>query len=81
MAIDGESCVLALPYNNMIFRLMSVKPFNILDIKTKVNPLELEYNNQGTKGKDIIIINTLPTIPLKYNRGYPYKYTNITIFL
>jgi hypothetical protein len=81
MAIDGESCILALPCGNMTFHLTSVKPFNVLDVKTKVNLLEPEYNNQGTKGKDIIIINTLPTIPLKYNRGYPYKYTNITIFL
>ncbi len=53
----------------------------MLDVKTEVNLLEPEYNNQGTKGKDTIIVNTLPAIPLKYSRGRPYKYTNITIFL
>jgi hypothetical protein len=51
------------------------------DVKTKVNLLEPEYNNQGTESEDIIIINTLPAIPLKHSRGHPCKYANITIFL
>jgi hypothetical protein len=60
---------------------MSVKPFNMLDIKIEVDPLEPERNNQGTEGKDIIVINTLPVIPLKRDKGCPRKYVNITIFL
>jgi hypothetical protein len=61
--------------------LTFIKPFNVLDIKIKVNSLKPERNNQGIKSKDIIVINTLLVIPLKYNKGYPYKYINITIFL
>ncbi len=45
MAINSKSYILVLPRGNIIFYLISIKPFNILDIKTKVNLLKLEYNN------------------------------------
>ena len=66
----------------MTFRLISVKPFNILDIEVEIDPLEPEYNSQETEDKkDIIIIDTLPIIPPKCNRGRPYKNANIIILL
>jgi hypothetical protein len=81
VAIDGESYILALPRGNTTFRSMSVKPFNVPDVKTEVNLLEPECNNQGTEGEDIIVVNTSPAIPLKRGRGRPCKYANVTIFL
>ena len=69
IVINGKSYILVLLYGNIIFHLISVKSFNIPDIEIKINLLELEYNSQETKSKkDIIIINTLFIIPLKYNK-------------
>ena len=66
----------------MTFRLISVKPFNILDIEVEIDPLEPEYNNQKTENKkDIIVIDTSLTVPPKCNRGRPCKNTNIIILL
>ena len=48
---------------------MFIKSFNILNIKVEINPFKLEYNSQETESeKDIIIINTLFIISLKYNK-------------
>ena len=61
---------------------MFIKPFNIPDIKAEVNLLEPEYNSQKTEDKEnIIIIDTLPIVPPKYNRGRSRKNANITILL
>ena len=82
MTINGESCILVLPRDNTTFYLISVKPFNIPDIETEIDPLEPEYNSQETESKEnIIIIDTLSTVPLIYNRGRSRKNTNITVFL
>jgi hypothetical protein len=81
VVINGKSCVLALPRDNITFHLMFIKPFNVLNVKIKVNLLELECNNQGIKSKDIIVINISFIIPLKRDKGYPRKYVNIIIFL
>jgi hypothetical protein len=61
--MNDESCVLALPYGNTTFHLTSVKPFNVLDNQTEVEYPKPEHNSQEIKDEDIIIINTLPTIP------------------
>ena len=80
MTINNESCILVLSRNNITFRLISVKPFNIPDIETEIDPLELEYNSQEIEGKkDIIVIDTSPTIPSKCNRCRPRKNANVTI--
>ena len=82
MAINRDSCILALSRGNMTFHLIFIKPFNVLDIEIEVNPLELEYNSQETKSKEsIIIINTSLTVFLKYSKGRSRKNINIIIFL
>jgi hypothetical protein len=82
VVIEGESCVLALLYGNITFRLTSVKPFYLGDIKVsskgpKENP---EYHSEG-EGNTGIIPPIISPIPLKYSRGRPYKNPNITVFL
>ncbi len=79
--MNDESCVLALPHGNTTFRLISVKPFNVLDNQTEVKYPKPEHNGQEIEDEDIIVINTPPAIPQKHSRGRPYKNANITIFL
>ena len=80
--MEGESCILALLYSNTTFRLTSIKPFHIGDIKAsskgpKDNP---EYYGEG-EGDAGIIPPAIPPIPLKRGRGRPRKNPNITVFL
>jgi hypothetical protein len=80
--MEGESCVLALPRGNTTFRLTSIKPFHVGDIKAsskgpKDNP---KYHGEG-EGDIGIIPPTIPPIPLKRGRGRPRKNPNITVFL
>ena len=82
MVINGKSCILALPYSNTIFHLISVKSFNVSDIEAEIDPLESEYNSQETEGKEnIIIIDTLSIISPKRDRDRSRKNANITILL
>jgi hypothetical protein len=82
--MEGESCVLALPHGNITFRLTSVKPFHVGDIKAgsegpEDNP---EYYGEGDgEGDAGIIPSTIPPIPLKRGRGRPRKNPNMTVFL
>jgi hypothetical protein len=82
--MEGESCVLALPRGNTTFRLTSIKPFHVGDIKAgfkgpKDNP---KYYSEGnSEGNTGIIPPTIPPIPLKRSRGRPRKNPNITVFL
>jgi hypothetical protein len=82
VVIEGESCVLALPHGNTTFRLTSVKPFYIGDIKasSKGPKDDPKYHGEG-EGDVGMIPPTIPLIPLKYNRGRPRKNPNITVFL
>jgi len=80
VVIEGESCILALPHGNTTFRLTSVKPFYIGDIKAsskgpKDNP---EYNGEGDAG---VIPPTIPPILLKRSRGRPRKNPDVIVFL
>ena len=82
MVIEGESCVLALLHGNTTFRLTSVKPFYIGDIKvsSKGPKDDPEYYSEGEDNAGIIPPIILP-IPLKRNRGKPRKNPNIIVFL
>jgi hypothetical protein len=80
--MEGELYILALLYGNTTFRLTSVKPFHIGDIKAssegpKDNP---KYYSKG-EGDTGIIPPIIPPISLKRGRGRPYKNPNITVFL
>jgi len=84
VAIEGESCVLALPRGNTIFHLTSVKLFYVGDIKVssegpKDNP---EYHGEGNgEGNTGIIPPAILPIPPKRSRGRPRKNPNVTVFL
>jgi hypothetical protein len=82
VVIEGESCILALLHGNTTFRLTSIKPFYIEDIKAsskgpKDNP---KYYSEG-EGDAGMIPPTIPPISLKRGRGRPYKNPNIMVFL
>jgi hypothetical protein len=82
VVIEGESYILALLYSNTTFRLTSIKPFHVGDIKVsskgpKDNP---EYHGKG-KGNTGIIPPIISPIPLKRGRGRPRKNPNIIVFL
>jgi hypothetical protein len=87
--MEGESCVLALPHGNVTFRLTSIKPFYIGDIKAssnspKYNPkyyIKGEDDGEGNGGVGIIPPAISTNIPLKHGRGRPRKNPNITVFL
>jgi hypothetical protein len=81
VAIEGESCVLALPRGNVTFRLTSVKPFYIGDIKAGSNSPEYdpeyysegegegEGDSEGNSGAGIIPPTISTNIPLKRDKG------------
>jgi hypothetical protein len=82
VVIEGESCILALLRSNTTFRLTSIKPFYIGDIKVsskgpKDNP---EYHGEGEGNAGIIPPIILPIL-LKRSKGRPYKNPNIIVFL
>ncbi len=80
VAVNGKSCVLALPHGNTTFRSTSIKPFNVLDNQTEAEHPKPERNGQEVE-EDIIVVNTSPTAPIKRGRGRPRKNANITVFL
>jgi hypothetical protein len=86
VAIDGESCVLALLYRNITFYSISVRPFFILDGEVNYG-VDSGVDSEGDV-IDMIIIDTsegkdidAPALILKRKRGRPCKNPNITIFL
>jgi hypothetical protein len=82
VAIEGESCILALLHGNTTFRLTSIKPFYIGDIKvsSKGPKDNLEYHSKG-EGDAGIIPPIISPISLKRSRGRPRKNPNIIVFL
>jgi hypothetical protein len=82
VVIEGESCVLALLHGNTTFRLTSVKPFHVGDIKasSKGPKDDPKYYSEG-EGDVGMIPPTISPISLKRSRGRPYKNPNITVFL
>jgi hypothetical protein len=87
--MEGESCVLALLRGNITFRLTSVKPFHIGDIKASSNSpkydpeyhVEGEDDGKGNGGAGIIPPTISTNIPLKHGRGRPRKNPNMIVFL
>jgi hypothetical protein len=84
VAIEGESCVLALLYGNTTFRLTSIKLFHIGDIEASSKGPEDDpkyYSKGDGEGDTGMIPPTIPPIPPKYSRGRPYKNPDVTVFL
>jgi hypothetical protein len=89
VATEGELYILALLCGNITFRLTSIKPFYIGDIKAgsnspKYDPeyyIEGEDDSEGDGGVGIIPLTISTNIPPKYGRGRPYKNPNIIVFL
>jgi hypothetical protein len=76
--------MLALLYSNIIFYLISVKPFYIGNIKVITNnpePKPVPEPNSKAKGNIGIIPLAIPAISLKHGRGYSYKIPDIIVFL
>jgi hypothetical protein len=76
--------VLALLRGNTTFRLTSVKPFYIGDIKVITNnpePKPIPEPNSEAKGNTGIIPPAIPAISLKRGRGYSRKTPDIMVFL
>jgi hypothetical protein len=84
VAIEGESCVLALLHGNTTFCLTSIKLFYGGDIEAssegpKDDP---EYYSKGDgKGNTGVIPPVILLILLKRSRGRPRKNPNVTVFL
>jgi hypothetical protein len=79
VAMDGESCVLALPYGNTTFRSTSVKPYLVPDEEVSLEP---ERNEHQGDGENTIIVDVpLPDAPQKRHRGRPLTNPDITVYL
>ena len=71
MVIEGKSCVLALLRSNTTFRLISIKPFHIRDIKVSSKDPKHDpkyYNKSKGQGNAGIIPPAILAISLKRNR-------------
>jgi hypothetical protein len=84
VAIEGESCVLALLRGNTTFRSTSIKPFYARDIEVSSKGSEDDpkyYSEGNSKDNTGMIPPTILPISPKYSRGRSRKNPNITIFL
>jgi hypothetical protein len=80
VAVNGESCVLALPRGNTTFRSTSVKPFYVPDEQIEVDP-EPERAGQ-VEGEDTIVVDTsVPMEPPKRGIGRRRKNADVAVFL
>jgi hypothetical protein len=66
IAVNGESCILALPHGNTTFRLTSIKPY--------FTNIEVEPAGEESSAKPV-------PLPVKRGRGRPCKNPDITVFL
>ena len=71
IAVNGESCILALPHGNTTFRATSVKPYLIPN--DKIDSVEAEPTNEPDEEP--------APLPAKRPRGRPRKYANVTVLL
>jgi hypothetical protein len=82
VAIKGESCILALPYSNIIFRATSIKLY--LTPTTKIEDIQVKSTSEKHAAKEFIstlIGKELTPLLVKRSRGRLRKNPNITIFL
>jgi hypothetical protein len=76
--------VLALLCSNTTFRLTSIKPFYVGDIKVITNnpePEPVPEPNSKAKGNTGMISLAIPAISLKHGRGRSCKTPDIMVFL
>ena len=76
--------MLTLLRGNTTFRLISVKPFYIRDIKVITNnpePEPVPEPNSKAKGNAGMISPAIPAILLKHSRERPRKIPDIMVFL
>ena len=81
VAMDGESCTLALPHGNTTFRATSVKPYLVPDVQIDgiaVKPAGEEPTSDELASKPG---EELAPLPVKRGRGRPRKNPNIIVFL
>jgi hypothetical protein len=78
LAINDESCVLALPHGNTTFRSTSIKPFYEPHEPVEAEP---ERTVQDNVEEDTIVVDTSPVAPPKRGRGRPRKYPDVSVFL
>ena len=97
VSMDGESCVLAVPYGNATFRSTSIKPFYAEEQQPQRQPDEqpteqpkaVETPPQDEPGEDTIVVDTGDTgtlpervaQPPKRGRGRSRKNPDLTVFL
>ena len=71
IAVNSESCILALPHGNMTFHATSVKLYLIPN--DKINNVKAEPTNEPNKEP--------APLPVKRPRGRPRKYANVIVLL
>jgi len=76
VAINGESCILALPHGNTTFRFTSVKPYLTpnLTLITQIEGIEVEPTGEESSTE-------LTALPVKRGRGRLRRNPDIFVFL
>ena len=76
MAINGESCILALPHGNTTFRFTSIKLYLTLNLTltTQIEGIEVEPTSEESSTKPI-------ALPVKRGRGRLRRNPDIFVFL
>ena len=87
VTVNGESCILTLPRDNITFRSIYMKPFYITNKQANIIIPKTTRNGEEGENKNIIIINipltklSLTLILKKRNRDYSRKNPDIIIYL
>jgi hypothetical protein len=80
VAINSESCVLALPHGNTTFRATSVKPY--FTLTTQIEGIEVEpVSKPGEELAGEPVDEKPAPLPLKRGKRRPRKNPDIIIFL
>jgi hypothetical protein len=81
--MDGESCILALPYSNTTFRATSVKLY--LTLTTQIEGIEVKLATKPEQLTNRLVdkelASELTTLLVKRSRGRPRKNPSIIVFL